>query len=701
MSFLTPLYLLGLSALSLPLILHLIRRTPKGSRTFSSLMFLSSSPPRLTRRRQIDNWLLLILRGLALLLLAVAFARPFSRFAAEYGTPNIEGRKIAILVDTSASMQRHGLWDQVAKQLDTVLSDVKLGDDVALYRFGNRHQVVVGFDGFAGVDMAEKVARIRVAFENLAPEWTRSNVGAALVAIADEMQQLEEGADPANDTIRQIVLLSDLQEGADVDALLSYQWPSDVGVVLPDIAPLASTNAGLHLAATTDESTGGDLRIRVRNSSSASREQFSLQWRDSSNQPVGSDAISVYVPVGESRVVRMPVPAGETSADRIVLTGDDHDFDNTLYVAPAEQEQYKVAYFGSDHEADSQGLYYYLTRAFMETPRRRVEISSFSAAEAVPEETWKSADLILVSETMPVDRAKGVREFLEHGGAVLVVVEDVEILQTLTLLLDGAVTELEEVHPEDYAMLEQIDFSHPLLTPFSDPRYNDFSKILFWGYRRMRLADESIGRVLARFDSGDPALLEFAVDGGNVWVFTAGWHPVDSYLARSSKFVPLLSGILQRSTKWSPTRAQYEVGERVDLPTRDDSTLPVLLQTPAGETQHVEAGTDQFSETNLPGIYSIAVGDTRRRFAVNVAERESRTARMSSDELRRSGVTIGVHETRTELAYKWRKQKDIELERRQKLWRWMIALAVSIVMLETWLAARLARRTKDELRWAT
>ena len=62
MGVLAPLYLAGLAALSLPLIFHLVRRTPRGRQEFSSLMFLLPSPPRLTRRSRLDQILLLLLR---------------------------------------------------------------------------------------------------------------------------------------------------------------------------------------------------------------------------------------------------------------------------------------------------------------------------------------------------------------------------------------------------------------------------------------------------------------------------------------------------------------------------------------------------------------------------------------------------------------------------------------------------------------
>src|SRR2546421_7818925 len=112
MGVLAPLYLAGLAALSLPLIFHLVRRTPRGRQEFSSLMFLLPSPPRLTRRSRLDQILLLLLRLAALALLAFAFARPFLREAATLALEEPPARRVAILVDASASMRRSDLWRQ-------------------------------------------------------------------------------------------------------------------------------------------------------------------------------------------------------------------------------------------------------------------------------------------------------------------------------------------------------------------------------------------------------------------------------------------------------------------------------------------------------------------------------------------------------------------------------------------------------------
>src|SRR5262245_47059479 len=111
MSFLTPLYLLGALAVALPILAHLIRRTPPRRREFSSGMLLVRSLPRVTRRSRIEHWLLLCLRALVIGLLAVGFARPLWRTQV-IADETTEGRWAAVLLDTSGSMRRGGLWDE-------------------------------------------------------------------------------------------------------------------------------------------------------------------------------------------------------------------------------------------------------------------------------------------------------------------------------------------------------------------------------------------------------------------------------------------------------------------------------------------------------------------------------------------------------------------------------------------------------------
>ena len=111
MSFLTPLFLVGLAGLAVPVILHLIQKERKNVVHFPSLMFLRKIPYQSVRRRRIRHWLLLFMRLAALALIVLAFARPFLR-RSEIGASATGAREVVLLVDRSYSMGYGGKWPQ-------------------------------------------------------------------------------------------------------------------------------------------------------------------------------------------------------------------------------------------------------------------------------------------------------------------------------------------------------------------------------------------------------------------------------------------------------------------------------------------------------------------------------------------------------------------------------------------------------------
>jgi len=76
-SFLTPAFLVGLGALAVPILIHLIQRERKRVIEFPSLMFVRRIPYQSVRRRRIRHWFLLLLRAAAVALIVAAFSRPF------------------------------------------------------------------------------------------------------------------------------------------------------------------------------------------------------------------------------------------------------------------------------------------------------------------------------------------------------------------------------------------------------------------------------------------------------------------------------------------------------------------------------------------------------------------------------------------------------------------------------------------------
>src|SRR6201981_3137869 len=110
MQFLSPLFLVGLGALAVPVIVHLIQRERKRVVQFPPLMFVQRLPYQSVRRRRIRHWFLLLLRAAAVALIVAAFARPFMRQSAVASAVSGGARDLVILLDQSASMGYGDHW---------------------------------------------------------------------------------------------------------------------------------------------------------------------------------------------------------------------------------------------------------------------------------------------------------------------------------------------------------------------------------------------------------------------------------------------------------------------------------------------------------------------------------------------------------------------------------------------------------------
>lgn len=724
MSLLTPLYALGLLVVSLPLVFHLIRRMPRGRFAFSSLMFLRPSPPRLTRKSRLDNLLLLLLRALALILIVLAFARPFSR---EFATSDVAeggGRKVAVLVDTSASMRRDNLWPQAVAKVDELLRDLGPQDDVELFAFDADVEPLVTFDDTAPADRRRQIARVRAALTGVSPGWAASDLGQALITAAEELNRAGRTKGPGAQMTRHIVLIGDLQEGCRIDALRAYQWPRDVQLDVRRVVAANPTNAGLHLATDRSDQIEQDhdraIRVRVTNDRNSQADQFELRWVDGqgaasahavgheSDPPIGREAISVYVPPGESRIVRVPRSAQNLAASQLLLTGDDHPFDNALYLVPLRQEEVSLLYIGNDQPDDAEGMRYYLQRAFPETARRKVNLVVRKPQDPLPAEDLLATRLVIVAEAVPDEGVAQLKQYLESGGTVFYVLQDAAAGKVLGAIMDRDGLAIEEAATDDYAMLGEIAFAHPLFSPFADPRFNDFTKIHFWRHRRVEVRDDPRVEVLARFDNGDPALFEQAHQKGRLLVLSSGWHPADGQLARSTKFVPLMCGVLERAGVPDVVLPQYQIDQQVVLSAgaegsgshpsvgHQDVSPNGQVRKPDGTELKLDGQARVFAETDQPGVYQLRRGDVKQDFAVNVPAAESRTAPLELEQLEQLGVQVGERPTRIELVESRRQMRDLELESKQKLWRLLIAAALGVLVIETWLAGYRSRSAGEQ-----
>ena len=706
MGVLAPLFLAGLAALAVPLVLHLVRRTPKGRQHFSSLMFLAPTPPRLTRRSRLDQILLLILRLGALALLAFAFARPFWREAALLSMSSLPSRRVAILLDTSASMRRADLWQQAVRLVEKELDDLNPHDDVALYTFSDRLQTVVPFEKEGESAAATKAGWVRQQLASLRPTWASTDLAAALVAVAGDVDTSTDIGQSAAEP--QIVLVSDLQKGSRTQALQGFQWPDKVRVIVRDLAVKHSTNAFTHLLASEEDAPDADPRVRVVSATGSAGDQFYVRWRaedaraaNRKSKAKEANATAVYVPPGQSRVVKLPRPADALLADRLALAGDDHDFDNTFYVVPPKKQTVRVLYVGADAADDAKGMQYYLRLATGGDPLRQVQVTPLPAGDTLGE---PSPELVVVTRAISKALASGLKQYAEQGGTVLIGPANRQAVSAIPALIDGmelkTATEASEEATDDYLLLGEIDFQHPLFAPFANPRYSDFTKIHFWRHWPIELAEggeqagATAGRsyvVIARFDNRDPAIVEQPRGKGQVIALATSWRPDDSQLALSSKFVPLVGGLLDLACGAALTLPSVAVNEPVALPPGSQAA-ETIVRKPDGKQVKLPTGTAQFTGTDQPGVYRAQAGTEEMQFAVNLAAAESDTAPLDIEQLEQLQVPLGTQLTRSERLAQMRQQRDTELESSQKVWRWLIVGVLGVLIFETWWAGRAARQ---------
>jgi len=721
-SFLTPIFLLGGLAVALPVLFHLIRRATRRRTPFSSLMFLTPSPPRLAQRSRLEHILLLLLRCAVVGLLALAFARPFFRKAVPEAAPSA-ARRLVVLVDTSASMRRANLWTAAREQVQSIVRQAAPADQVAVFTFDRQVNPVVSFKQWTAAGPGERAVLATGKLAALSPGWSATRLGQALIQAAETLA--DAGGKAAFGPGR-IILISDLQEGCRLEPLQGYEWPRNVRVSFQPLKSRPGSNAGLQLVSEPDDTTpqaAPAIRVRVTNAADSRRDQFRVGWARPDGRSFAGVPTEVYVPPGQSRVVPLPLPqagappsggsrasAGEQAAalardagpGRILLQGDDEDFDNTVFVVPPETQRLSVLYCGSGSERDPAQPLYFLRRVFQETRRQAVQVvvrqpaadaRRSPALEALSAADLQQPTLFVVTDPLPEALAGALRSQVAAGKTALFVLRSGVPANTLATVLGLGSLVLEEVSPRNYAILGEIDFRHPLFAPFADPRFNDFSRIHFWKYRRLDAGTIPSARPLARFDSGDAALIEVPVGRGRVLILTSGWQPEDSQLGLSTKFVPLLYAMLEQSGAPAPLPTQYHVGDLIPIPPAgpgDKSSA--VVRTPDGSMIELPAGETNFSRTLAPGIYTLASAGTPRRFAVNLDAAESRTAPLPTDELERLGVPLAPQDAAVarEAQRKVRLQ-DAELENRQRLWRLCLIVALGVLLVETWVAARFVR----------
>jgi hypothetical protein len=694
MSFLAPLFFAGLAAIAVPIFVHLIERERKDVIAFPSLMFIRRIPYQSVERRRIHNWLLLLLRAGAMALLVAAFARPFFTQDAVSAAASLDGaREVVILLDRSASMGYGDHFDRAKAEALQVVEGLSGADQATLVLFGTRVEETVR----ATSDKAQLRAAIGAAeLTSQATRYGQPLRFAQSVLGRSALPRLEA------------VLISDFQRTG-WDRQEDIRLPE--GAVLMPVSVAEDADAGLAVSsvAFAREMFSGEERVTITAglTNRGAQDLPQAVQLDVGGRVVDTRQVTVGANASAS-VTFPPVTVSDAYLRATVRAGTDAlPADNVFHFVLSPGRPVSVLILQSDGAAISGGQSpsVYLTTALESRTGPRFDADVMSVARATPAALEGRAVVVLNNtSSLSTQMENALEQFVRQGGGLFVALADGAPWRGASPLLPGTPGQVVDRRGVR-GTLGFLDYSHPVLEPFKDPRNGTFTNVRFLRYSRLTPGPED--RVLARFDDGAAAMVERRVGAGRVVAFTSTLDGSWNDFPTRFLFPVVVPDTLVYLGQYEEPEAWHTVGRMMDL------SMPVaslVQQGGAGDVQALRrasavvlapSGTQAtLGEDGVPavelgeqGFYSVRMQGTEGRpfaVAVNLDPAESDLATLSPAEF----VANATGQAAVTATGESLERADItasDIEKRQAVWWFLLVLAVAALLAESVLSNRLSR----------
>lgn len=616
-SLLSPAFLAGLLALTIPILVHLRMRERRTSQPFPSLMFVRRIPHKSFRRRTLQNLLLFSARSLALILLCLAFARPFFPVTdADAGALRGPlGRVVAL--DVSASMRYDGVFPRAIAQAEQAIREVSGADSVGLLLFSDQAQGVAP----PSTDHAKALA----ALSSASPGDRSTRFAPALRLAGDWLSALRVDR-------REVVLITDGQTRA-LTGVADVALPTGATISVRSVAVEKPDNAAVADIAVEYSKEGqrslGVVTARLIHQGGSERNLTAtlevagrtIEERTVTLPPNGATAVTFN---------RAPLPDG-ASRGRILLAKDALAVDDTFHFILGADADIRVLVLDDSP---------YVERA--------LEIGDRPSFDILRRTSLSSSDLdrraLVVlgdqgARALSSQASTALAEFVREGGGLLATAPLSSVRGDAAQLLPGVWGDNVSRLADRGASLGFVDLDHPALFAFKQARGSDFSRARFLQYRQWKAPaeepDEEV-RVLARFDDGREALIEAAFGAGRVLAFTSPLDGIMSDLPVQPLFLPLVHELARYASAHKEAPLYRRVGGAVDF--RDRQAAPAVdpvtvVTSPAGRADRQESGHAGV-ELEEAGFYQATHGSgAQTAIAVNVDPAESDLTWLNQNEL--------------------------------------------------------------------
>jgi len=690
--FLYPLFLFGLAAASLPILIHLLNRRRLKRIRFPAVRFILLSQKRISRSYRLRHWLLLALRTLAVICLALLLANPIFQTGAGLfagGGPV----SLVLILDNSLSMTWSGDgngFKQAKEAASLLVGGLNDGDRAAVIptnisgkeAFRLKDQKDVLAKEIAGVEIGDGTANLAAALSK-AYELLNQPAGQKEIRIITDMAltgwdqfsvaSLKQ-ADPSIPL--KVIRIGRKQQplnGAVKEIRLGGQG---VGVNLP-----------LQIEATVANFGATEVKeLLVQLSIDGQNKEQKL-----ANIPAkGETSVTFQTRIGQ---------AGSHTG-QIALKKDGFAGNPVANFTLDAQDKLKVLLVDGDPQTSLvQSETFFLSRAL--NPSGERDASLFLPTVVLPDGVnavnLDNYQVVMLANlaALPDGFAAKLQNFMRQGGGVLVFAGDKFQADSYNQKFGAALPAQlrdKKTGPESGGeKIDKIDLTHPALQNLADSILQESIKsVRVWGYQR------AAGKPLVSLANGEPLLLEQKVGAGKVMLMTTSADRDWSDLPVKTVFLPLIQSLTQylAGGKRGSLDAGIAVGAakelsfpanfvgrnlRVTKPDKQNSEVAIV-----GAKDRAAAMVE---DNNQAGVYrlSLPAGGEKdsgapQIYAVNAPFLESRLDEISAAELAGKLKPIRTEVLDIAALKEGGKRVDLALP--------LLGLLIVTLLLEGWLGQR-------------
>lgn len=743
--FLNPLMLFGVSAVGVPILIHLLNRRKFERVRWAAMRFLRASIEQNQRRLRVEELLLLLLRCAMVVLLALALARPAIRSTSlgMFGQAAVTG---IILLDASGSMsQTDGVQDRFTRAktaAEQVLDSLPSGSSVAVWLVSDGVRPLIPEPTFDLV-LARQVIRdavrgdrgsdlfpsMRLAVETLrrAPSVRRE-----LYLVTDGQRigwkQLDDLVALLNDARGEIhghVVLIDQPE---TENLAITDLRQATGIAAID-RPLRFVADVTNFGATEANDVRVSLRVRPPdvNPAPADRSTADPAVADA---PVDEASIE-SIPPGATRSVSLFGRLREQGYHAVTasLTPDRVPADDRRSIVVRGIKRVRVLLVDGEPGVEPRDSETYFLRHALVPVARNEQEQHFVSAEVVDVAALGSValddyDAVVVANVADFSNAmlEALGGYVSRGGGLIVFPGGNtqanfynEHLARERRLLPAELGEPVGAIDADKPLttLGDRDLEHPIAGLWKDPSSGSITAVQFFRVFPLKPLPSPVGavrgvvvgepRVVFRYADNSPAVVEHAYGQGRVVLFgstaDASWNLLP---VKPAVFVPLLYRCLGAIVQRQDESVNIVAGQKfvfrtpgewlgrdatIELPS-DGKTEPPPTQAACVELFEMLPQL-AFDETDLAGVYRVAIPEAPPlRFAVAGRAEESTLESLSEEQLQQlaSAATVtrfGKSEPLAAMLEKTRVGTE--------LWLPLVLLLIALAFAESVLADRFSR----------